>query len=172
MKRKIIPRDEERCLAEDDFVVSRTDPKGRITYCNRIFMQLAGYNEDELLGVQQNIVRHPDMPRGAFRLIWDILGQGREVFAYVKNLASDGSYYWVLANITPDKDAAGGITGYYSVRRSPRTSAIGVIEPIYRQMLEIEKQHPVHEQMEYSLGFLHELLENKGMSYEKFVLEI
>ena len=172
MKRKITPRNEERCLAEDDFVVSRTDPKGRITYCNRIFMHLAGYREAELLNVQHNILRHPDMPRGAFKLIWDTLKEGQEVFAYIKNLASNGAYYWVFANITPDRDEAGNITGYYSVRRSPRRAAIEVIEPIYRQMLEIEKQHHARDQMDHSRAFLNDLLKEKGVSYEEFILAI
>lgn len=172
MKNRITPRDEERCLAENDFVVSRTDLKGRITYCNRIFMGLAGYREQELLGVQHNIIRHPDMPRGAFKLVWDTLKEGKEVFAYVKNLASDGAYYWVFANMTADRDEAGNITGYYSVRRSPRRAAIEVIEPVYRQMLEIEKQHHARDQMDHSLAFLNNLLKEKGTTYEKLVLAI
>jgi len=172
MKNRITPRDEERCLAENDFVVSRTDLKGRITYCNRIFMGLAGYREQELLGVQHNILRHPDMPRGAFKLVWDTLKEGKEVFAYVKNLASDGAYYWVFANITADRDEAGTITGYYSVRRSPRRAAIEVIEPVYRQMLEIEKQHHARDQMDHSLAFLSDLLKEKDTTYEKLVLAI
>lgn len=172
MKNRITPRDQERHLAEDDFVVSRTDLKGRITYCNRVFQSLAGYEEREVLGVQHNIVRHPDMPRGAFKLVWDTLKQGSEVFAYVKNLASDGAYYWVFANITADRDEAGNVTGYFSVRRSPKPSAIAVIEPVYRKMLEIEQQHDVRDQMDHSIAYLQDFLQEKGTSYEKLVLAI
>jgi len=172
MKPNITPRNEELLLNESDFVVSRTDLKGRITYCNRIFMSLAGYRESDLLGVQHNVIRHPDMPRGAFKLVWDTLKQGDEIFAYVKNMASNGAFYWVLANITADRDEAGNIIGYYSVRRSPKRSALDVIEPIYQKMLEIEKQHDVRDQMDYSIAYLNGLLQEKGMSYEKFVLAI
>ncbi len=172
MKHRITPRNEERRLREDDFIVSRTDPKGRITYCNRIFMRMAGYAEHELLGVQQNIVRHPDMPRGMFKRVWDTLKEGREVFAYIKNLASDGSYYWVFANITVDRDPDGKVTGYYSVRRYPRDDALAVIEPIYREMRRIEAQHHPREQMDRSLAYLDDLLRQKDTDYERFVLAI
>ncbi len=172
MKPKIVPRDEERRLAEEDFIVSRTDLKGRITYCNRIFMRMSGYREAELLGRQQNIVRHPDMPRGMFKLVWDNLKEGREVFAYIKNLARDGSFYWVFANITADRDQAGNITGYYSVRRYPSETALAVIEPLYRQMRAIEQQHPARDQTTQSLSHLDQYLQERGTTYEKFVLAI
>jgi len=159
-------------IAVTDFIVSRTDLKGRITYCNRIFMQMANYSEHELLGVQHNIIRHPDMPRAVFKMLWDNIQEGREVFAYVKNLASDGVFYWVFANVTADRDGQGNITGYYSVRRCPKRSAIEVIEPIYREMLTIEQQHHPKDQMEYSLAYLQDLLRQKGTDYEKFVLAI
>ncbi|MCB1831603.1 MAG: PAS domain-containing protein [Chromatiaceae bacterium] len=172
MKYTIQPLDRERQLPDDSYIVSKTDLKGRITYANRIFMDVARYIEPELLGVQHNLIRHPDMPRGAFKLVWDKIEQGQEVFAYVKNLAKDGQYYWVFANITPDKDAQGNITGYLSVRRKPRRDAVAIVEPIYRQMLSIEKQHPAKNQMDHSIGFLVDALDSKGVSYEEFILAI
>lgn len=115
MKRKITPLARERVMREEDFIVSKTDAKGRITYANRIFMEFAGFEEDELLGVQHNIVRHPDMPRAVFKIMWETLQAGNEFFGYVKNMAADGSFYWTFANVTPTLDANGGIAGYYSV---------------------------------------------------------
>ena len=91
-------------MRDEDFIVSKTDAKGRISYSNRIFMEFAGYAEHELLGVQHNIVRHPDMPRAVFKVMWETLQAGQEFFGYVKNMASDGSFYWVFANVTPDMD--------------------------------------------------------------------
>ncbi len=84
-------------MRDDDFIVSKTDLKGRITYCNRVFIEFSGYEAFELMGEQHNIVRHPDMPRGVFKFLWDTLGQQKECFAFVKNLCKDGSYYWVFA---------------------------------------------------------------------------
>lgn len=172
MKPNIQPLDIERTLPENSYIVSKTDTKGRITYANRIFMDMAKYTEKELLGIQHNIIRHPDMPRGAFKLVWDTISKGEEVFAYVKNLAKDGHYYWVFANITPDRDASGNISGYLSVRRKPSREALAVIEPIYQKMLEIEKQHHAKDQMDYSIAFLVDALNSKGVSYEEFILAI
>jgi PAS domain-containing protein len=84
MKRAITPTAVERKLREDDFIVSKTDLKGRITYGNRIFTDISGYTEAELLGSQHNIIRHPDMPRAVFKLPWDTINTGSECFAYVK----------------------------------------------------------------------------------------
>lgn len=172
MKPKIQALDIERKLPDNSYIVSKTDLKGRITYANRIFMDMACYSENELIGIQHNIIRHPDMPRGAFKLVWDTIAQGQEVFAYVKNLAKDGHYYWVFANITPDRDESDQITGYLSVRRKPSREAIEVIEPIYQQMLNIEKQHHAKDQMTHSIGFLVDALNSKGVSYEEFILGI
>ena len=71
MKNKTMPSSVERVMREDDFIVSTTDLKGRITYGNRIFIEFSGYGEQELLGAQHNIIRHPDMPRGVFKLLWE-----------------------------------------------------------------------------------------------------
>ncbi len=172
MKPNIQPLDIERTLPENSYIVSKTDKKGRITYANRIFMDMAKYSEKELLGIQHNIIRHPDMPRGAFKFVWDTISKGEEVFAYVKNLAKDGHYYWVFANITPDRDASGNITGYLSVRRKPSREALAIIEPVYQKMLEIEKQHHAKDQMDYSIAFLVDVLNSKGASYEEFILAI
>ena len=89
MKPRITPTNIEHQLEADDFIVSKTDTRGRITYCNRIFMKIAGYSEAQLLGKQHNIIRHPDMPRSVFKMLWDTIEGGREFFGYVKNLRSD-----------------------------------------------------------------------------------
>ena len=172
MKTKITPTRSEVRLADDEFIVSKTDPKGRITYANRTFMKISGFAEPELLGVQHNIVRHPDMPRGVFQLLWSTLQGGQEFFGYVKNLCKDGSFYWVLANITPDLDSAGQLRGYYSVRRKPKASALAVLEPIYRRMLELEREAGPREAIARSQAYLQELLQQQGTDYTGFVLAL
>ena len=91
MKRAIQPTSIERKMRENDFIVSKTNPKGIITYGNPIFIEFSGYTEAELLGSQHNIIRHPDMPRAAFKLAWDTIQSGREFFGYVKNMSKDGT---------------------------------------------------------------------------------
>ena len=169
MKNKVAPIDREKPMRENDFIVSKTDLKGRITYGNEIFIEFSGYTEAELLGAQHNIIRHPDMPRGVFRFLWDSIAAGNEVFAYVKNMAKDGSYYWVFANVTPDYDAAGNIIGYLSVRRAPKRSALPVVEGLYKAMLEAERNAGAKDACDASLALLTEVLNEKGMSYEELV---
>ncbi len=172
MKPNISPREHEVKLADDEFIVSKTDTTGRITYCNRTFMQIAGYSEQELLHKQHNIVRHPDMPRGVFRFLWQTLEQGQEFFGYVKNMTADGSYYWVFANVTPDYDRNGQLKGYFSVRRKPRQSALDVVEPIYQEMLALEQRSGTRNGPDESIRLLQQKLLALNTNYEQFVLSL
>jgi PAS domain S-box-containing protein len=160
----------ERVLGEDDFIVSKTDPKGLITYGNQIFIEISGYTEEELLGSPHSILRHPDMPRGVFKLLWDTIQSRSEICAYVKNMARDGSFYWVFANITPSYDPAGNLLGYYSVRRKPRPEAVREVSGLYRAMLEAEHRAGGGQAgIKASLEILHQAHEQKGVSYEEFI---
>jgi PAS domain S-box-containing protein len=124
----------ERHLRPDDIIVSKTDPKGRVTYANQTFLDIAGYVESEVLGKPHNLVRHPEMPRAVFKLLWDTISSGHEIFAYVVNLAKNGDHYWVFAHVTPTFDAAGAIKGYHSSRRAPTAAAIAAIRPVYAEL--------------------------------------
>lgn len=172
MKRNITPTARERVMREEDFIVSKTDAKGRITYSNRIFMEFAGYCEDELLGVQHNIVRHPDMPRAVFKLMWETLSAGREFFGYVKNMASDGSFYWTFANVTPTVDAQGMTTGYFSVRRKPRKDAVDYFSLLYARMIDKERDAGPKLAIDNSMVLLDDAYGSQGVSYEEFVLAL
>ena len=171
-KRDIQPTDREIVMREDDFIVSKTDLKGRITYGNRIFIEFSGFDERELIGVQHNIVRHPEMPRGVFKLLWGHIQDTKEVFAYVKNLCADGSYYWVLANVTPSLDEGGNVLGYYSVRRKPNPHALPIVTQLYRQMLGEERAAGSRDAIAASSRVLEQFLQEKGQSYEEFILSL
>lgn len=172
MKRDITPTSVERVMREDDFIVSMTDTKGRITYGNRIFIEFSGYTEKELLGSQHNIIRHPDMPRAVFKLLWDKIQNKEECFAYVKNMSKDGGFYWVFTNVTPTFDPQGNITGYFSVRRKPKQSGIAAVTPLYAAMLEAERQAGPAKAIEASTQILLNVLKEKGVSYDELVLAI
>jgi len=172
MKNQVTPKNNEVRLGADEFIVSKTDLKGVITYTNRVFMQIAGYSESELIGVQHNIVRHPDMPRGVFKFLWQTLQQEQEFFGYVKNMCKDGSYYWVFANVTPDYDDRGNLTGYYSVRRQPSQKAINTLAPIYAEMLAVEKGAGARDAADRSIALLQEKLEALGLSYFELVMSL
>jgi PAS domain S-box-containing protein len=168
----IIPRDHELVMRDEDFIVSKTDTKGRITYANQVFIEFSGFAESEFMGKQHNVIRHPDMPRAVFKLLWDHIQSRKEIFAYVKNICKDGSYYWVIANVTPSIDDSGQVVGYYSVRRKPNPKAIAVINDLYKQMLQAEQQAGARDAIEASTRLLQNVLDKKAMSYEQFILDL
>ncbi len=171
MKNPIVPTNREVMINAQDFIVSKTDLKGRIVYANRLFMQISGYRESELLGEQHNIVRHPDMPRGIFHLLWQTITQGKECFAYVKNLCKNGDHYWVLANITPDFDAREKIIGYYSVRRRPSREAVEFFTALYREMHAAELRAGSREAIPASTKVLEKAIKDQRFdNYESFIL--
>jgi PAS domain S-box-containing protein len=172
MKRSITPTSIERVMREGDFIVSMTDLKGRITYGNRIFIEFSGYSSSELIGTQHNIIRHPDMPRAVFQLLWDKIQAGNECFAYVKNMSKDGGFYWVFANVTPTFDPDGKITGYMSVRRKPKLSGINVVSGLYAAMLAEEQKAGPANAIAASTRLLVNVLNEKGLSYDELVLAI
>ena len=165
---KPIPRNNEVTFKENSIIVSKTDTHGKITYCNEIFIEMSGYTEEELLNKPHSILRHPDMPRAIFKLLWDSIQSKNEINAYVKNLTKDGSYYWVLANVTPSFDKKDKIIGYFSVRRKPKKGSLDTIKALYEKLLQIEKSSG----MEASVKYLQEMLKEKGVSYEEFILSV
>jgi len=167
-KPKVTPIEKEVKLKEEDFIVSKTDTKSRILYGNKIFIDISGYSEDELLGQPHNILRHPDMPRCAFKVLYDHIQNGKEWFGYVKNLRKDGGYYWVYANISPTFDQNGNIIEYYSIRRKPREGFKSIIEPLYQQLKAIEST----EGMEGGLKAVEELLDKYNMTFNELMIKI
>ncbi len=157
-----------RELKRDDFIVSKTDLKGRITYANQIFMDMAEYTEEELLGQPHNIIRHPAMPKSVFKLLWEKIQQKEEVFAYVINRTKNGNDYWVFANVTASVDERGNLIGYYSVRRKPNPEALKIIEGLYKQMLEAEKNGGI----EAGTKLLTDTLKEQGVGYNEFIIAI
>ncbi|RDU59857.1 PAS domain-containing protein [Helicobacter marmotae] len=148
------------------FLVSKTDTRGRITYCNQAFIDISGFSENELLGKPHNIVRHKDMPRSIFAYLWREIAQKKEVNVYVKNLAKDGGYYWVFANVTPSLDTAGKVIGYYSVRRKPNPKGVSLAIELYAKIQEAEKQGGI----ESGLAFFHKFFADLKQSYDNFIL--
>lgn len=161
---------DEIFFGNEEIIVSKTDPRGVITYANDVFVRVSGYTEAELLGQPHNILRHPDMPACVFRLLWDTLKAGREVFAYVLNRAKDGRHYWVFAHVTPSFDSGGRVVGYHSNRRVPYPDALPKVRELYAQLLRIEKAaRSPREGIDDSVRFLNSALESAGQSYGEFV---
>lgn len=166
--RRPSPKNVERTLSENDFIVSKTDLSGKIMYGNKIFIRLSGYMESELLGKPHSILRHPDMPKLIFKLLWERIKAKQEIFAYVKNLCKDGSYYWVYANVTATLDPSGNIRDYHSVRRKPSAKAMRVIPDLYNELLHAERRGGIEE----SKRTLEKILSEKGATYDQFILSL
>ncbi|MCR4376574.1 MAG: PAS domain-containing protein [Rhodospirillales bacterium] len=164
----------ERFFKPNEVIVSKTDLKGRITYANEIFQRIAGYTEQELLGQPHSIVRHPAMPRCVFKLLWDTLEAGEEIFAYVLNRAKNGDHYWVFAHVTPSFDEQGNIISYHSSRRVPRRDVVeGVITPLYKQLLDAENSFDnSKEGLAVSFQAVLDLLNEKGVSYDELIFSL
>ncbi len=132
----------ETSFPENELIVSKTDPTGKIVYVNDVFQDVSGYTEADVMGKSHSVIRHPDMPRCVFKLLWDVISSGDEIFAYVNNRAKNGDHYWVLAHVTPNFDASGsGIVGYHSNRRVPSRAAVTTMGGLYRTLLEEERRH-------------------------------
>lgn len=166
--KKITLVNDEIKMKDNDFIVSKTDAKGIITYCNEIFIKMSFYKEDELIGQNHNIIRHPEMPKAAFRLAWDFIKEGKEFFGFVKNRTKTGAYYWVFANITADYDLNGNIIGFTSVRRKPSSRAVDAISPIYKQMCQIEKTQGISASTKFLVNFL----EENNTSYDELIIKL
>ncbi|MCB0328135.1 MAG: PAS domain-containing protein [Bdellovibrionales bacterium] len=167
---QVQPTGKERFFGEDELIVSKTDLRGRITYANNIFCRLAGYEERELLGQPHSIIRHPDMPRSVFKLLWDTIESKQEIFAFVVNLCKNGDHYWVFAHVTPSFDDAGNIIGYHSNRRVPDRSVIQTIEPLYAMLRKIEAgESDKRRGMEKAYQKLVSILAEKNVSYDEFI---
>ncbi|MER2520175.1 MAG: PAS domain-containing protein [Bdellovibrionales bacterium] len=167
------PTTYENVLGADEIIVSKTDLKGHITYANDVFLRIAQLSEKEAIGSPHCLVRHPDMPRGIFKLLWDTLTDKREIFAYVKNMAKNGNYYWVFAHVTPSMDSSGTVISYHSSRRKPTTKQIEKISPLYATLLDIERKcsNP-KEAANASLAALRNKLKQEGCSYDEYVFTI
>lgn len=137
----------------DELFFSTTDSRGIIEFGNEVFINISGYEKEELFGAPHNVIRHPDMPKCVFKIFWDKLKSGSPVCAYVKNMAKNGDYYWVFASAFPVE------TKYLSIRFKPSSDLLKVVEDLYADVLQKEKQSSLAEAETYlfdkfkSLGF-------------------
>lgn len=131
----------ERPYPEGRLIVSRTDLDGIITHCNAAFVEISGYERDELIGQPQAILRHPDIPRSVYKDLWDTLRGGKKWHGYLKNLCKDGSHYWVYATVLPNV-RHGKVVGYSSVRREASRSKINEANETFKRLRASEEGSP------------------------------
>jgi len=163
-----LPIDEEVKLNPKKIIVSKTDVKGHILYVNDYFCEVTGYEPNEVIGRPHNIIRHPDMPRAIFYLMWRTIQSGGNITAIVKNLAKDGRYYWVSTDFENHRDISGSISSYIAFRRPAPKRAIEEMEELYSIMLDIERTHGMKASLVYLQGFLDE----KHTNYNEYMTDL
>ncbi len=152
------PINEEIILENNVYIESDTDLKGVITYVNDYFAEISRYKKEELVGQPHNIVRHPDMPKILFKILWDRIQNGRNFIAAIKNLAKDGRYYWVFTDFDILCDEKGDPIGYKASRKKISKHVTEILDPLYKKLVEIEKDGGV----EASEKYLNEFLKSQG----------
>ncbi|MDY0873530.1 PAS domain-containing protein [Dongia rigui] len=154
-------------------IVSKTDLKGRITYANDVFLRLAKFPRSQVIGAPHSLIRHPDMPRCVFKMLWDTIQTKKELFAYIVNMARDGDHYWVFAHVTPTFDANRNILGFHSNRRKPDKAQLEKIIPMYAELLAEENRHDSRKDgMLRGHDMLMNMLKGKGLDYDEFVFSL
>lgn len=162
----------ERWLDDEDLIVTKTDLKGHLTYCNETFLRFSALTEAGAIGKPHNVIRDPAMPHGLFELLWQRVPRGEELFAYVRNRAHDGATYWVLAYVTRSvahRDGADVTVGYHSMRRAPRRAALAEVERVYAGMRDAEAGLPRKTAAQAGLAWLVEHLAGRGLTYDTWV---
>ncbi len=161
--------DEKIVLNPKKYLVSKTDIDGIIEYGNDYFIEVSGYSETELIGKPHSILRHPDMPKVIFKIMWERIQEGGNFLAIIKNKAKDGRYYWIYTDfeINLDKVTNKPIS-YLAYRQAITDKIIAQIEPLYKKLVELEKSSDIDTAQKYFIGYL----EEKGKSYDEYIEEL
>ncbi|AWM14851.1 histidine kinase [Flavobacterium sediminis] len=159
------PIDKEVIWDKTRTIMSKTDKYGTIEYANEVFVDVCGYEDYELVGQPHNIIRHPDMPKVVFKVLWDNLKAGNNFHAVVKNMAKSGRYYWVITDFDISRNEDGEITHYFARRKAVPQEVVSKIEPLYKKLLQIEEAAGMEGSEKYLTGFL----EEQGQDYVEFL---
>lgn len=163
------PIDKEVGWNKSQVVISETDVYGRITNVNDVFCNVCGYSPEEMIGQPHSIIRHPDMPKLVFKLLWDNLKVGNNFIGVIKNLAKSGEYYWVITDFEMRRDVTGNITHYIARRKSvPKAVIENYVAPLYETLLKLEKVGG----MELSSRFFKNYLAKQGKDYIDFIIDV
>jgi len=161
--------DKEVSWDKTQVIMSKTNAFGIIEYANETFVDVCGYEDYELMGQPHNIIRHPDMPRVIFKVLWENLKNGKNFHAIVKNLAKSGRFYWVITDFEISRDENDVIVNYFGRRQAVPQEVIALhIEPLYKKLLQIEAASGMEFSEKYLIGFL----EEKKKSYVEYIKDL
>lgn len=162
---KPTPIDKEVAWDKKQLIMTKTDRFGNIEYANEGFVNVSGYEDYELMAKPHNVIRHPDMPKVIFKILWENLKAGRNFHAVVKNMAKSGRYYWMVTDFEISRDKNNEIANFLAKRKAVPEEALQKIKPLYERLLQIEVSSGVDASEKYLIGFLQE----KKMTYEEFI---
>jgi PAS domain S-box-containing protein len=169
----IRPTGRECPFGEEELIVSKTNLKGHIIYANDVFLRLSKYPTKQVIGAPHSLIRHPEMPRCIFKLLWDTIQAKQEIFAYVVNMAMDGDHYWVFAHVTPTLDTQQNVVGFHSNRRKPNPDQIVKIKDLYQKLRAEEERHDSRKDgMLRGYDMLMGMLKEKGIGYDEFIFSV
>lgn len=172
-KYRVQPSGKEAFFDASEIIVSKTNMKGHIVYANDVFLQIAGYTEEECMEQPHSMIRHPNMPRCVFKLLWETIERKEEIFAYVVNMTKSGDHYWVFAHVTPSLDENGNVTGFHSNRRVPGREAVAKIEALYADLVKTEQSFSnAKEGLQAGYEQLISFVNDNGGKYEELIFNI
>lgn len=159
-------------MSPDRMIISKTDAQGKIIYVNKEFRKISGFGRTELIGKPHNIIRHPKMPRGVFKLFWQTIQSGKEFNGFVKNRCKNNDYYWVFASVNPWFDTDGKtLKGYFSARRAPSKEGLKFFSDLYQKMLVEEAKASKTEAASQSLDYLNNFCLQQEVSYDQLAVQ-
>jgi PAS domain S-box-containing protein len=169
IKNRPLPIDQEVVWDKNQTIMSKTDLYGTIEYANDVFTSVCGYEDFELMGQPHNFIRHPDMPKIIFKVMWENIKEGNQFHGIVKNMARSGKYYWVITNFEYLRDENGKITKYIAKRKAvPALVIKNHIEPLYKKLLKIEETSGIEISEKYLVGYLEDI----GLSYVDLITKL
>jgi len=169
LRTPVVVIDKEVTWDKTQVIMSKTNAFGIIEYANEVFVDVCGYEDYELMGQPHNIIRHPDMPKVIFKVLWENLKNGKNFHAIVKNLAKSGRYYWVITDFDIARDENDVIVNYFGRRQAVPQEVVALhIEPLYKKLLQIEAASGIEFSEKYLIGFL----EEKGKSYVEYIKDL
>jgi len=151
--------------AYQEVIISRTDTKGNIIYCNSTFRKVNAFEGASVINQSHSILRHPDMPKVIFDIVWKTIAKGLPIQAILKNKTKDNRYYWTMIDWKPQKDMNNKIVSYVAHGKQAPQQIIDIIEPLYDILKDIEKEHG----LKSALTYLHAYLDEQDMTYSQYL---
>ena len=165
---KPTPSDRELEWDKTKTLLSKTDAKGNILYANEAFIDVSGYDDFELMNKPHSLLRHPDMPKVIFKLLWENINKGENYMVVIKNMSKTGRYYWIVNDVKSGKDSYGSMT-FTGQQQSIKPDVVNkIIDPLFKKLLHIEQASGVQASENYLIGFL----EDKGKTLPQFFYEV